>query len=259
MYLRITCCAVFKVFLIGAITMKMEFGSIRASEPINNQVTSVSLAAASLTSVPKAVLFDWDNTIVDTWPLLHQGMCAVFNKRKMEPWSLQQTKNLFHESIRDAFPKHFPDDWEDAIKDFHLYLKGNHLSDLTLLPYARELIEYLYAHDIPMGIVSNKDKKLIVHEIEHLGFSSFFVAVVGSGDAAFDKPHPAPVLFALEQLKMNPSSDVWMIGDTPVDWRSAKSAGIFSIAVCPQQIENMSDLEFTDLKPIFNFLNIPHT
>lgn len=247
--------ALLSVYLAGAMIMTIGVGSIMASEHANNQTESASLTTASLISRPKAVLFDWDNTIVDTWLLLHQGMCNVFEKRGREPWSLQQTKDLFHESIRDAFPKHFPDDWEDAINDFHSYSKENHLRDLTLLPYTREIIEILNKLDIPIGIVSNKDKGLVLREIEYFGFSTMLGAVVGSGDAAFDKPHSAPVLFALEQLGISPSNDTWMIGDTPVDWQAAKSAGIFSIAVCPQQVVALPDRAFTNLKPIFDFLN----
>ena len=25
---------------------------------------------------PKAVIFDWDNTLVDTWPLIHQAIAG---------------------------------------------------------------------------------------------------------------------------------------------------------------------------------------
>ncbi len=257
MYLHNIYRVLFIIFFTGAI--KMESGSGMASEHINTQTELASLTTASLISLPKAVLFDWDNTIVDTWLLLHQGMCNLFEKRSMEPWSLQQTKDLFHESIRDAFPKLFSDDWEDAINDFHSYSKENHLTDLTLLPYTREIIEILNKLNIPIGIVSNKNKELVLREIEYVGFSTLVDAVVGSGDAAFDKPHSAPVLFALEQLGISPSSDAWMIGDTPVDWQAAKSAGIFSIAVCPQQVRTISDIAFTNLEPIFNFLNTTQT
>jgi phosphoglycolate phosphatase len=31
-------------------------------------------------SIPRAILFDWDNTLVDTWPLIHTAMNGRWKK-----------------------------------------------------------------------------------------------------------------------------------------------------------------------------------
>ncbi|MES2607120.1 MAG: HAD family hydrolase [Pseudomonadota bacterium] len=210
------------------------------------------------TSIPKAILFDWDNTLVDTWPLIHGGMCAVFENRGLTPWTLQQTKERCHESARDAFPKLFPDDWQSAMDDFYKHVRAEHVSEIALLPFARELIEHLATLDVLLGVVSNKTKDILVKEIEHLGFSEHFGVIVGSGDAVRDKPDAAPLLLALDQLNVLPSMDVWMIGDTPADWSSAKAAGVRAIGVggvgMPEG-DSMPDVMFLDLNPICNVLN----
>jgi phosphoglycolate phosphatase len=36
---------------------------------------------------PKAILFDWDNTLADTWPTIHQAMSETFAAMGQEPWS----------------------------------------------------------------------------------------------------------------------------------------------------------------------------
>lgn len=202
---------------------------------------------------PEAVLFDWDNTIVDTWPVIHGGMSAVFKKRGLTPWTLDEVKERCHQSGREAFPNLFPDDWQAALDDFYEYVSERHLAGLTLLPYALELIERLVDLDIPVALVSNKTKALIVKEVEHLKFTSHFKAVVGAGDALFDKPSAAPILLALEQLGVAASKDVWMIGDTPVDWLSARAAEVFSIGVGAASITNQADAPekmYVDLQPL---------
>ncbi len=211
---------------------------------------------ATLT-IPTAVLFDWDNTLVDTWPLIHGGMRVVFEKRGLAPWTLKETKERCHESAREGLPKLFPDDWQSAMDDFYGYIQARHLDDLVLLPFANEVIKCLTARGIPLGLVSNKNKQLLVKEVMHLGFSEYFGTVVGSADAVRDKPDPAPVQLALEQLGTKPSMDVWLIGDTPVDWKSAKAASIRAIGVgaekIPEGIET-PDVMFSDLEPIYNML-----
>jgi phosphoglycolate phosphatase len=206
------------------------------------------------TTTPKAILFDWDNTLVDTWPLIHGGMQFVFENRGLIPWTLNEVKDRCHESAREAFPKLFPDDWQSASDDFYGYVRARHLDDLVLLPFAKELIESLSLLGIPLGLVSNKTKDLLVKEVEHLGFSKHFGAVVGAGDAVRDKPDSAPIVLALEQLGVKPSADVLMIGDTPADWKAAKAAGTHAIgigAACMPE-DNAPDVMYLDLKPIYD-------
>lgn len=203
------------------------------------------------TMAPKAILFDWDNTIVNTWPLIHGGMRAVFEKRGLTPWTLQEVKDRCHESGREAFPKLFPHDWQAALDDFYEYVHDRHLEELAVLPSATDLLKNLAAHSIPIALVSNKTKPLLVKEVEYLGLSDIFGVVLGAGDAARDKPDAAPLLLALDQLSVQPSIDVWMIGDTPADWTAARSAGVRAIGVGAMHMPlagSAPDVMFFDLE-----------
>jgi phosphoglycolate phosphatase len=119
------------------------------------------------------------------------------------------------------------------------------------------MLEQLSAHKIPLGIVSNKTKTLLVKELDHFGFTNQFGSIVGAGDAMRDKPDAAPLVLALEQLGIEASTDVWMIGDTPVDWDAAYAAGVYAIGVGALS-ENLKDkaphVIFNDLQPIYESL-----
>ena len=52
----------------------------------------------------------------------------------------------------------------------------------------------------PQGVVSNKAGRFLRAEVAHLGWAAHFGAVIGAGDAAADKPDPAPILLALDRL-----------------------------------------------------------
>ncbi|MDP3371423.1 MAG: HAD-IA family hydrolase [Candidatus Paracaedibacteraceae bacterium] len=212
-----------------------------------------------LSTFPKAVLFDWDNTLVDTWPLIHGAMRVVFEKRSLTPWTIEQVKERCHESGREAFPKMFPDSWRSALDDFYAYAREHHIAQIQLLPFAQELIKHLVYLDIPIVLVSNKTKALIVKEVDYLQLTDHFVSVIGAGDAVHDKPNAAPVQLALERLGIEASMDVWMIGDTPADWSAAKAAGVCAIGVGGANIGEHAEkphLMCLDLEPICNALGL---
>ena len=41
---------------------------------------------------PRAVLFDWDNTLVDSWPIIHQALHDMFTAMGHAPWTLDECK-----------------------------------------------------------------------------------------------------------------------------------------------------------------------
>ncbi|MGH2995429.1 MAG: HAD family hydrolase, partial [Gaiellaceae bacterium] len=55
-------------------------------------------------------------------------------------------------------------------------------------------------------------------------------AVVTTETTERHKPHPAPVLAALEQLHASPEQAAF-VGDSPFDVSAGKAAGVFTIAV----------------------------
>ena len=71
-------------------------------------------------TAPKALLFDWDNTLVESWDAIHHALVVTFEAMGHEPWSLDETKARVRRSLRDAFPALFGARWEEARK---LYLE----------------------------------------------------------------------------------------------------------------------------------------
>ena len=58
---------------------------------------------------PRAFLFDWDNTLVDSWPIIHDALNVTLTAFGKEPWSLDETRSRVRKSMRDSFPKLFGD------------------------------------------------------------------------------------------------------------------------------------------------------
>lgn len=181
---------------------------------------------------PEAVFFDWDNTLVDTDQSIYHAMSAVFQHFKNRPLGLEEFRKQPALSVRDSFFALFSADQCHAAEQMFY----NKVMQSTFQPFAYSftLLEYLHKRNIPMGVVSNKKGNFLRQDVEKLGWSSFFRAVVGSCDAPEDKPSAAPLLQALEQSGLNPSKNIWFVGDTEIDMLCAHRSEVTAVAVAPQ-------------------------
>jgi phosphoglycolate phosphatase len=178
---------------------------------------------------PSLLLYDWDNTLVDAWCGVAAALNEVFAAFDMPTWTLAETRARVRLSLREAFPAMFGTEWLRARDIFYGTLAAQHLHHINPMPGAEALLDA--GHGRPQGVVSNKTGRFLRAEVDHLGWSERFGAVVGAGDATADKPDPAPILLALERLRGSADPSVWYIGDTMVDVATARAAGVTAILV----------------------------
>ena len=174
-------------------------------------------------TAPRAILFDWDNTLVDTWPLIHQSLNVTLEAMGHAPWSFAQVRANVKHSMRDAFPEMFGDRWKEAADLYQTTYRTIHLEALVPLVGALEMLDSIKARGIYCAVVSNKRGPSLRTECEHLGWGHYFTKVIGADDAARDKPHADPALIALDGSGIAANSAVWFIGDTGADLGCAEN------------------------------------
>ena len=198
---------------------------------------------------PRAALLDWDNTLVDTWPVIHEAMNTTLAHMGHAPWTIDETRARVRRALREAFPEMFGDRWEEARDVFYRRFREIHLERLEVRPGADKLLAALREKDVYLGVVSNKMGDHLRQEAAHLGWDRYFGRVVGATDAARDKPAPEPVHLALEGSGVAAGRDVWFIGDTGIDMECAYNANCVAILV---RENPPTDLEFNDFPPEFH-------
>lgn len=182
---------------------------------------------------PKAVLFDWDNTLVDTKQSTLSAINAVCHAFDKAPMSMQEFSEKPSLTIRDFIRTMLPEPHVSHAETIFFNHVGPH-SDVAHLPHAKNLIHWLHQFDIPTAIVSNKGGDRLRKEIAILELSHVFYCAVGSGDTHADKPSSVPLLHALSHQNIEPSEDIWFVGDSVVDMLCAHSAGCTPVSVAPQ-------------------------
>jgi phosphoglycolate phosphatase len=182
-----------------------------------------------MSAAPRVLLYDWDNTLVDGWAGITGALNAVFTAFAMPEWSVADTRARVRVSLRDSFPVMFGDEWERARDIFYAALEEQHLKHVRPMLGAADALAVGAAW--PQGVVSNKAGRYLRAEVVHLGWSGHFGAVVGAGDAAADKPDPAPILLALDRLGHRADHSVWYLGDTALDMATARAAGVTAVLI----------------------------
>lgn len=201
---------------------------------------SKNKAALSLLKKPKAIIFDWDNTLVDTWPLIQTSIDATMVQMGKEPWGLKKVMDNIHKSMRESFPVIFGDDWEKAGKIYTSTYRSINLNKLNFLPNALQLINTIEEKGILQFIISNKMGPTLRKEAESLGVDKRFFSLIGAGDAVADKPSRHPVELALIGSDLDPMKDeIWFVGDTVTDLECAYNSGCQPIIVGISEEENI--------------------
>jgi phosphoglycolate phosphatase len=206
-------------------------------------VPSYRPSAGPLLRPPRAVLFDWDNTLVDSWPTIHDSLNFLMRAMDRPEWSLAQTKAQLRLSLRDAFPLLFGGRWEEA-RDIYLERFGTiHLEQLKALPGREAILQSLAGQGMYLAVVSNKIGETLRREVAHLGWSALFGSVVGAGDAPLDKPAAAPVHLALAPSGIAAGEEVWFVGDTAIDMRCAANSGCVAVLLGDAAAEEFADIQ----------------
>lgn len=194
---------------------------------------------------PRAIIFDWDNTLVDSWGTIHDALNFLMAAMERPLWTLAETRERVRLSLRDAFPAIFGERWEEARRIYMDRFQAIHLERLTALPGRETMLRALAADGHYLAVVSNKTGAVLRAEAKHIGWSPLFGSIVGAGDAHTDKPHCAPVELALKPSGIRPGPDVWFVGDTAVDMECAIAAGC--VPVLLGELE--ADIGFAQFPP----------
>ena len=177
------------------------------------------------TPKPRAVLFDWDDTIIDVWQTTLEARNIALSQMGVAPWTDEEARRRVGPSGRDLFKDLFGDRWQEADK---IYLENFYrltAPGVPVFPHAEDILKTLSGHGIYLAVVSNRNGPSLRSEAALLQFDRYFSKMVGAGDAKADKPHPEPVYMALQGSGIKAGADVWFIGDSPVDMRCAINAG----------------------------------
>ena len=180
---------------------------------------------------PRAVVFDWDGTLVDSWRAINEAINATMTAFDLPTWDMAQTKRHVRHSMRNSFPKYFGDRWQEAADLFYENYARVHIDYTVGLPGASGLLDAICDSGAYMSVISNKNGDFLRRECAVLGWDGYFGRLIGATDCAEDKPSSMTLATVLEGTGIEFGSELWYVGDAGIDIELAETAGCVSIMV----------------------------
>ncbi|MCB1531239.1 MAG: HAD hydrolase-like protein [Alphaproteobacteria bacterium] len=175
---------------------------------------------------PRAIFFDWDGTLADSFSFLEAAHNHVLEQYGLPGFEKGGFAPYFGRPREEIYPALYHDKADEARGLFEVFVKENHKEMLEPIHGAFECLQTVQRLQIPAGVVSNKLPAFVNGEVDHFGWRPFFLTVVGAREAAEDKPSAAPLLLGLERAGLNVALEsVWYVGDTVIDQKCAENAG----------------------------------
>ena len=218
-------------------------------------------AVASLTP-PRLILFDWHATLVDTLDAMYHAVDDLLPElsalglmeRLVKPDASKspddqrlveyvRERQQLHPRVKadrkisrtDIFEVLFGDDNEAkriAHAAFNNHYRKYFGKALPFEPLVRKMLEGLVALNMPLGIITNRDREFFEQELANVdgeNWSSYFQTTVCGDDTSRRKPHPDQLQKAVENLQHEMGKDIWYVGDSTTDTIAASNAGATSV------------------------------
>ena len=177
-------------------------------------------------------LFDLDGTLIDSIDLI---MASFRHTMRTHLGSVPDEAGWragFGTPLRSQLQAFAGDDEQAArmVATYRAYTDVHH--DRLLRSYAGidRGLAALSRAGVRLAVVTSKTHALARRGLTRCGLNHYFDVLVGFDDIAEHKPHPAPVLAALERLGVDAAGALF-VGDSPHDIRAGRAAGVRTAAV----------------------------
>ena len=182
-------------------------------------------------SKTKAILFDFDGTIMDTNQVIIDSWNYTCEKNMGRRLPLESVISPCGVPLEPAIREYVEtDDWQQALDDYRNY-QHEHVCIVRMFEGTEELLNELKDRGYLLSIVTSRswDKAPLALS----GFEAaakLFDLIISFENSKAHKHDPEPILKALEELGVGADEAVY-VGDSKLDLMCADNAGVKSVLV----------------------------
>ncbi len=176
-------------------------------------------------------LFDLDGTLIDSIPLIMESFRHTMRTHLGAVPDDTGWRAGFGTPLRPQLRKFARDDAHASrmVDTYRAYTDAHHDRLLKSFAGMDAALAALRDAGVRLAVVTSKTHALARRGLLRCGLNEYFGVLIGADDVREHKPHPAPVLAALDRLSAAPADTVF-IGDSPHDIEAGRAAGVRTAA-----------------------------
>ena len=180
------------------------------------------------------LIFDLDGTLVDTKADLAAATNHMLRELGLPLLSVAQVESFIGLGARVLIERALGQERAALVTDgFALFLDyyNAHLLDQTRpYPGVETLLAAARAQGMSLSVLTNKPEQPSRAILSGLGLMDYFSAVIGGDTLPKRKPDPGGI-FALQQAVGSTLTETLLVGDSEIDMRTGRAAGIATCGV----------------------------
>jgi HAD superfamily hydrolase (TIGR01509 family) len=177
------------------------------------------------------VLFDIDGTLTRTNELIFATFNFITTRYCGRTYEPREIIALFGPPEEGALIPIVGEERVDAaMDDLCDFYRTHHHAMAALHGGMDEVLAFLKATGVPLGVFTGKGRRTAMITLEALGIAGYFDLIVSGNDVVRHKPDPEGIRKFIEAFSLAPA-EVLMVGDALGDVAASKGAGATSVAV----------------------------
>ena len=177
----------------------------------------------------KAILFDLDGTLLDSVNVILKTAKEVFGTMGIIYDEADLRKSI-GVPLKVQALRYCGDRAAEFTELYRKEYSNNSAEDGHVFPYTIEMLDALRTQGYTTALVTSKSISTAQWAMEHTGMAGKFDVIITADDVEHPKPHPQPLLKALEILKIAPEESIY-VGDSLFDVDAAQRANVTMVAV----------------------------
>jgi phosphoglycolate phosphatase len=175
----------------------------------------------------KAVLFDLDGTLVDSYAALAEAVNHARRSEGLDDLSASRIRGLVGDGVDKLLERAFdPTAVPHGAKHaFESRYDEVCCRESKVLDDVEATLAHLAARGVEMAVCTNKPTFFSRKILDFLELSRYFRAIVGPDLAGARKPEARHLLVTLESVRCAPEETLF-VGDMPIDVRAARNSGV---------------------------------
>jgi phosphoglycolate phosphatase len=175
----------------------------------------------------RAVLFDLDGTLVDSYAALAEAVNFARREHGLSELSAARIRDFVGDGLDTMLCRAFnADEVPRSVKDaFESRYDEICCESSTILAEVESTLGTLHGLGVAMAVCTNKPTSFSKKILTFLKLAPYFRAIVGPDLAGARKPEAQHVLHTLEATSCTPREALF-VGDMPIDVHAARNSGI---------------------------------